>query len=98
MTVDYENFDDDYEGPDLPDWFECRACHCLVDFPEGTDALDEGLRYCLPCAITQIEQLREENMEHRAKIDMFAKCRDEAVKDGVFWKEKYEELMEARDE
>jgi len=40
------------------DDYECKSCHCLLEIPEGMDELDESLRFCGPCAITEIERLR----------------------------------------
>jgi hypothetical protein len=44
----------------------------------------------------QIESLLNQRNWAQAKVDAFAKCRDEAVKDGVYWKEKYDELLKRR--
>lgn len=72
-----------YKGDEYPTEYECRSCWRRVELPDGVE-MEEGLRYCGPCAITQIKQLRGEIKDERAK--------------GANYREQIEALLQQRDD
>ena len=53
----------------MTDDYTCRSCGAAMFVPDGEDPLEEDVRYCGPCAIEEIERLREEKeMLHEALI------------------------------
>ena len=43
-----------------PEDYECRKCGRLLYVPEDMDPLEQDVRFCGPCAIDEIERLRDE--------------------------------------
>jgi hypothetical protein len=70
----------------VSDDYECKSCHCSMDVPEGMDELDEDVRFCGPCAIAEIERLKDEGI---AVLDTIERLMDAGYyfgkQDGKRW-------------
>ena len=53
---------------EYPEDYSCVRCHGSMYVPDGMDSLEPDVRYCGPCAICEIERLRDEIRELRKSL------------------------------
>jgi hypothetical protein len=41
-----------------PDDYECRRCHVAMYVPDGYDPLEEDVRFCMDCMVSELERLQ----------------------------------------